>query len=513
MTYEFSIFALPMERKVRVRFAPSPTGPLHLGGVRTALYNYLFAKHHRGYFILRIEDTDQARFVPGAEAYILESLAWAGITLDEGIREGGAFGPYRQSDRKQLYRQYADQLLKSGHAYIAFDTPEELEAMRQDNPNASYNSANRQLMKNSLSLSAAEVDNRLSAGAAHVIRLKVPQSEEIRFYDQIRGWVSFQSSQVDDKVLFKSDGMPTYHLANVVDDHLMQISHVIRGEEWLPSTPIHVLLYRYLGWEESMPEFAHLPLILKPDGNGKLSKRDGDRLGFPVFPLNWSNPETGELSQGFRERGFLPEAFMNMLVMLGWNPGVEQEIFSKEELIELFDLEKIHKSGAKFDFEKAKWFNAEYIKKLPDETMAALVYGEVEKRYGCADLGYITKAVGLVKDRLIFINDFNSGFTYLFIGPEDPDPNVLSKLNALKQVLNIGSLMKTIETAIPAGSSALEQGIKDFAAAHSIKTGDLMKFLRVSLVGELSGPHISDLILLLGAEEVVKRIQYSFGRL
>lgn len=502
-----------MERKVRVRFAPSPTGPLHLGGVRTALYNFLFARRHGGDMILRIEDTDQARFVPGAEDYIIESLRWAGITLDEGIREGGPFGPYRQSDRKQFYREYADQLLQSGQAYIAFDTPAELEAMREANTGASYNGATRMQMKNSLALSAEDVQLRIDAGEPHVIRLKVPLNEEIHFQDQVRGWVTFQSAQVDDKVLFKSDGMPTYHLANVVDDHLMQITHVIRGEEWLSSTPIHVLLYKFLGWEETMPVFAHLPLILKPDGHGKLSKRDGDRLGFPVFPMNWTNPETGEVSQGYRERGFLPEAFVNMLALLGWNPGVEQELFSMEELTGLFDLEKIHKGGARFDFEKAKWFNAEYIKKLPDEKLADMVYGDVEQRYGCADKTYITKAVGLVKDRLVFVNDFINHFTYLFTGPEQPDAAVLSKLSGLKTQLDIEALSATVREKLPEGNAELEQAIKDTAAAQGIKTGELMKFLRVSLVGELSGPHISDLMLLLGAEESLKRIQFAFSRL
>jgi glutamyl-tRNA synthetase len=506
-----------MERKVRVRFAPSPTGPLHLGGVRTALYNYLFARHHNGDFILRIEDTDQARFVDGAESYIMESLEWVGMTLDEGVREGGDFGPYRQSDRKHLYKEYADRLLESEQAYIAFDTAEELEAMReqyktQGISNPAYNGVTRQHMKNSITLPAKEVQKRLEDNEPYIIRLKVPSNEEIRFHDQIRGWVSFQSSQVDDKVLFKSDGMPTYHLANVVDDHLMQISHVIRGEEWLSSTPIHVLLYRYLGWEKTMPEFAHLPLILKPDGNGKLSKRDGDRLGFPVFPLNWTNPETGELSQGFRERGFLPEAFMNMLALLGWNAGLEQEIFSKEELIDIFNLEKIHKGGAKFDFEKAKWFNAEYIKKTPDEQLAQLVKSDVEIKYKNTDIHYLAKVCGLIKDRLVFLNDVAS-YGYLFKSPEKYDENVLPKLASLKNVLNIEELQNIVQHSSASDHDTVFQDMKDFATNHSIKIGDLMKFLRLGLVGELSGPGVPDLVLLLGKDEVKKRIQNCFNQL
>jgi glutamyl-tRNA synthetase len=497
---------------VRVRFAPSPTGPLHLGGVRTALYNYLFAKKHGGDFILRIEDTDQNRFVPGAEKYIIDALAWCGMTLNEGINEGGNYGPYRQSDRKHLYRQFADKLLESGNAYIAFDTAEELETQRKANPNFSYNTTVRLQLNNSLSLSNEEVKKRLEENQPYVVRVKVPEDEEIRIIDIIRGAVFFQSSQIDDKVIFKSDGMPTYHLANIVDDHLMKITHVIRGEEWLPSTPIHVLLYRFLGWESTMPQFAHLPLILKPDGNGKLSKRDGDRLGFPVFPLNWTSPETGEESSGFKERGFLPDAFVNMLAFLGWNPGTEQEIFNIEELVEAFSIEHIGKSGAKFDFEKAKWFNAEYIKKHSGEELAALVKETAENKFGTQDKNYLEKAVTLVKDRFVFLNDIEQ-FEYLFKATDKYDEAFLSKINNIKDIFKTDDFDVFLQKNISADATIIESALKEFAAINSIKIGEMMKFLRVSLVGELSGPAIPDLIALLGANESVKRIKNCYNQL
>mgnify|MGYP000843889873 CR=1 FL=1 len=497
---------------VRVRFAPSPTGPLHLGGVRTALYNYLFAKKNGGAFILRIEDTDQNRFVPGAEKYIMDALAWCGMTLNEGINEGGNYGPYRQSDRKHLYKQFADKLLESGHAYIAFDTADELEAQRKANPNFSYNAAIRGSLKNSLSLSNDEVKKRLENDEPFVVRIKVPEDEEIRIHDIIRGAVFFHSSQVDDKVIFKSDGMPTYHLANIVDDHLMKITHVIRGEEWLPSTPIHVLLYRFLGWESTMPQFAHLPLILKPDGNGKLSKRDGDRLGFPVFPLNWTSPETGEESSGFKERGFLPESFVNMLAFLGWNPGTEQELFTEQELIDAFTIENIGKSGAKFDFEKAKWFNAEYIKKLNNQDLAVLVNEIVTQKFGAQEIGYLTTAVGLIKERLTFLNDIDQ-FGYLFQATEKYGETALSKINNIKDIFSVDAFENFIQPLDNAEAVALESGLKEFATTNNIKVGDMMKFLRVSLVGELSGPTIPDLIVLLGINETVKRIRNCYNQL
>ena len=366
------------EGKVRVRYAPSPTGPQHIGGIRTALFNYLFAKKNNGTFIFRSEDTDRSRFVPTAEEYIIDSLNWAGIEIDEGIGAGGDFGPYRQSERKEIYSQYAEQMIQSGHAYYAFDTPEELEDMRkrmasEGNPSPAYDHITRQYMKNSLALPHDETERRLKSGDPYVVRLKMPRNEEIKFHDLIRGWVTFNTNQLDDKVLFKSDGMPTYHLANIVDDHLMQISHVIRGEEWLPSAPTHVMLYKALGWEETMPKFAHLPLVLKPEGNGKLSKRDGDRLGFPIYTLDWENPLTGEKISGLANRGFLPEAYMNFLSLLGWHPGGDEEIMTPEQLFEAFSLERVGKSGARFDPEKAKWINQQHIKLKSDKALAQLL--------------------------------------------------------------------------------------------------------------------------------------------
>ncbi len=500
--------------KVRVRFAPSPTGPLHIGGVRTALYNYLFARKSGGDFILRIEDTDQNRLVPGAEQYIIESLKWIGIEPNEGVGFGdGPYAPYRQSDRKDTYRQYAEQLLDAGYAYYAFDTEDELELLKATYPNFKYDANTRSHGKNSLTLSADEVAQRLQNKENYVIRIKLPADEEVKFHDEIRGWVSINSSQMDDKVLLKSDGMPTYHLANVCDDYVMKITHVIRGEEWLPSAPLHVMLYRYLGWEASMPKFAHLPLLLKPDGNGKLSKRDGDRLGFPVFPLEWADPKTNEVSSGYKQRGYLPEAVFNMLAFLGWNPGTEQEIFSKEELIEAFSMENIHKAGAKFDFEKAKWFNAEYIKRLSDERLAELVKDIVVERFGPQDMDYITKAVGMVKERLVFLNDIEQ-FGYLFQATEKyPDASLAKIINIKSGAFHPGAFETFLKEYTSADPTALEITLKDFANSNEIKAGDLMKFLRVSLVGELSGPAIPDLIVLLGAEETGKRVKNCYSQL
>lgn len=501
-----------MSRKIRVRFAPSPTGPLHIGGVRTALYNYLFAKKNGGDFILRIEDTDQNRLVPGAEQYIIDSLKWIGIEPNEGVGFGdGPHAPYRQSDRKDSYRQYAEQLLNAGYAYYAFDTEEELELLKTSHPNFKYDANTRTHGKNSLTLSADEVAQRLQNKENYVIRIKLPADEEVKFHDEIRGWVSVNSSQMDDKVLLKSDGMPTYHLANVCDDYVMQISHVIRGEEWLPSAPLHVLLYRYLGWEEVMPKFAHLPLLLKPDGNGKLSKRDGDRLGFPVFPLEWTDPKTNEISSGYKQKGYLPEAVFNMLAFLGWNPGTEQEIFTQDELIEAFSIENIHKAGAKFDFEKAKWFNAEYIKQLPNERLAELVKDIVTSTFGTQDTDYLINAVALVKERFVFLNDIEH-FAYLFKATEIYDATALSKINNIKDSFNADAFETALQQSA-ADHTSIETSLKEFAASNSIKVGDLMKFLRVSLVGELSGPTIPDLIVLLGKEESTKRIRNCFSQL
>ena len=410
------------ERKVRVRFAPSPTGPLHMGGVRTALYNYLFAKKHGGDFILRIEDTDQTRFVKGAEDYIIESLKWCHILPDEGQGFGGNYGPYRQSERKSLYRKYADQLLDSGNAYYAFDTAEELDRMREmakqaGTANWQYNHVTRNSMKNSLTLSQQEVDERLERNEPYVIRIKLPRNEEVKFNDIIRGWVSVNTNNMDDKVLFKSDGMPTYHLANIVDDRLMDISHVIRGEEWLPSAPLHVLLYRYLGWEEERPEFAHLPLLLKPDGNGKLSKRDGDRLGFPVFPLQWRNPETGEIFSGYREQGYFADAFVNMLAFLGWNPGTEQELFTMQELIDSFTLERVNKAGAKYDHDKTRWFNQQYLRAQSDEQLGLLFQKELEENQIDVSHEYATAVAKVMKERAYFVKDMLDEGDYFFEAP------------------------------------------------------------------------------------------------
>ena len=501
-----------MNRPVRVRFAPSPTGPLHLGGMRTALYNYLFAHKMGGTFVLRIEDTDQNRFVAGAEQYITESLKWAGIEPSEGDLYGGNYGPYRQSDRKHLYKAYADQLIASGHAYIAFDTKEELEAMKlrfatHENPSPSYNYATRSTMQNSLTINTEDVKDRIAKGEPYVVRIKVPLNEEIGFHDLIREHVVFNSSQVDDKVIFKSDGMPTYHLANVVDDYLMEISHVIRGEEWLSSTPIHVLLYRYLGWEEKMPQFAHLPLILKPDGNGKLSKRDGDRLGFPVFPLNWTNPETGEASQGYRERGFEPEAFINFLALLGWNPGTDQEIFSKEVLIQAFSIEKISKSGAKFDFEKTKWFNEQFLRGLSNEALIERVLPFVQQKYPekASEINFLTQVCALMRDRITYAEEVVTKGYFFFEHPQYSSENLAKIAPSIQQdfVLMLQDLFENNKSGHP---ELLEIELKALAGEAQVKAGDMMKFLRISIVGELSGPSVPELIILLGAETVNKRL-------
>lgn len=501
-----------MTQQVRVRFAPSPTGPLHLGGIRTALYNYLFAKKNNGKFILRIEDTDQNRFVQGAEEYIIESLKWAGLTLDEGIEQGGKFGPYRQSDRKHLYKQYAEQLVASGNAYIAFDSKEEIEAMKEkfatpENPVPSYNYQTRQHMKNSFSMSAEEIKQNLHENIPHVIRIKVPKNEEISFNDEIRGNVIFNSSQLDDKVIFKSDGMPTYHLANIVDDYLMEITHVIRGEEWLPSTPIHVLLYRFLGWGDKMPKFAHLPLILKPDGNGKLSKRDGDRLGFPVFPLNWISPETGESSHGFRERGFLPAAFTNMLAFLGWNPGTEQEIYTLESLVSAFSIDKISHSGAKFNFEKAKWFNEQYIKQLCKEEGLKLLKNEVEIAYPSSQYSdaFLENVFILMQERIVFVQEIIEKSNFLFENPLYKN-DILQKISPAVNSEIINTLCHFLAKIDTNESSIIETSLKQFADELQLKTGDLMKFLRIAIVGELSGPTVPDLIILLGIDNTIIRI-------
>lgn len=501
-------------RKVRVRFAPSPTGPLHMGGVRTALYNYLFAKKHNGDFILRIEDTDQTRFVPGAEEYIINALKWCGIEPNEGVGFGdGAHAPYRQSERKQAgtYKQYADQLVNDGYAYYAFDTSEELDAMRQrleaaKAKSSAYNIISRQTMKNSLTLPADEVKARLESGDPYVIRIKIPRNEEIRVKDIIRGWVVVNSNELDDKVLYKSDGMPTYHLANIVDDYLMKISHVIRGEEWLPSAPLHVLLYRFLGWESVMPEFAHLPLLLKPDGNGKLSKRDGDRLGFPVFPLDWVDPFTGEKSSGYKEKGYYSAAFLNILALLGWNPGNNEELLSKEALIEAFSLERVSKSGAKFDPEKTKWFNQQYLRLQSNEDLAAIFIKEIEAKGISTSLDFVTKICNLIKEKAHFNTEFWSLSSYFFTEPTDFDAEVIKKkwkpeikefLNAFSTALSSGSALSALE---------LETLFKETATSLNMSPGQVMQIYRVAISGVGGGPAIFEVSELLGTERIKNRI-------
>lgn len=503
-----------MNREVRVRFAPSPTGPLHIGGLRTALYNYLFAKKQNGKFVLRIEDTDQTRFVKGAEEYITESLDWAGINADEAPDKGGEYGPYRQSERKDIYREYAQKLVSEGHAYYAFDTSEELDAMRARLKAAKvealhYNAITRMQMTNSLTLSEDEVNEQLKAGKPYVIRLKVPRKEEIRLNDMVRGWVMVHSSSIDDKVLMKSDGMPTYHLANVVDDHLMKISHVIRGEEWLPSAPLHVLLYRYLGWEDSMPQFAHLPLLLKPDGNGKLSKRDGDKLGFPVFPITGDFPgKNNELEHfsGFREAGYLPEAFINFLALLGWNPGTEEELFTLDSLINTFSIERIGKSGTKFDIEKAKWFNQQYIKaKKGEELLEYLNFqlAESEIKYDNQNLIKICESL---KERITFPQDLWNEGQFYFVKPTSYDERVISKKWNATVVDILSDLKLAIQNMSTINSIEAKESLNQVLEIKGVKIGMIMQSLRVALTGKGSGPDLMEIMEILGPEEVCLRI-------
>lgn len=501
-----------MERKVRVRFAPSPTGPLHIGGVRTALYNYLFAKKHGGDFLLRIEDTDQTRYVKGAEDYIVEALKWSGLIIDEGVGVGGKYGPYRQSERKKegIYKKYTEQLITSGHAYYAFDTPEELDLMRENLKKAGvtapqYNINTRNSMKNSLSLSAEEVKKRLENNENYVIRIKIPRNEDIKFKDIIRGWVVVNTSNLDDKVLFKSDGMPTYHLANIVDDYLMKITHVIRGEEWLPSAPLHVLLYQYLGWENVMPQFAHLPLILKPDGNGKLSKRDGDRLGFPVFPIQWTSPE-GEISSGYKESGYFSDAFINMLAMLGWNPGTTQEIFSREELIQSFSLEKVGKSGSKFDPEKTRWFNAQYLRNKTNEELAAIVKPLVaEKGFALPSDAFLIQYCGLMKERAVFIDDLLVD-DYLFIAPTIYDKQTISKKWKDNTPTIVKELRTVLDSIVDFNAINIELAFKNFIEEKKLSFGEVLPNFRVLVTGMGTGPSMFEICALLGKEETVRRI-------
>lgn len=507
-----------MHSPIRVRFAPSPTGGLHLGGVRTVLFNYLFAKQQGGTFIVRIEDTDQGRWVPGAEEYILDTLEWCGLEPDESPRKGGAFGPYRQSERKPIYRKYAEELINKGYAYYAFDTPEELEAMREKyktdlNPSPQYNHSIRGFMKNSLTLSPDEVTQLLTAKTPHVIRIKMPENESVHLVDMIRGDISFETNTVDDKVLLKADGMPTYHLAVVVDDYLMKISHAFRGEEWLPSAPVHVLLWKYLGWIDDMPEWAHLPLILKPDGHGKLSKRDGDRLGFPVFAMNWTDPKTGETTRGFKENGFLPQAFVNMLALLGWNPGGDQEIFSIEELQLVFSMNRVHKGGAKFDYEKAKWFNHEWIKRLPSSELVPYVTTLLEKEGISHAALPLETIIHLVKERCTLLTDFVNQSSFFFQTPTNIDvASILPKWNAAKNLFFV-ELIRNWQLTNSWNSEDLQHAFQELAAANDCKPGELMLPLRIMLVGGKFGPGVFDVAALIGKEEAIHRIQLALSQL
>ena len=497
-----------MSQKVRVRFAPSPTGALHIGGVRTALYNYLFAKKHGGDFVLRIEDTDSQRFVPGAEEYIIEALTWLGLKFDEGTHVGGAYAPYRQSDRKEIYRKYVDVLLKKGAAYIAFDTPEELEAKRAAVANFQYDASTRSEMRNSLTLSADEVQSLIDAGNQYVVRFKIDANQEVLVNDVIRGEVKYNSSVLDDKVLFKSaDNLPTYHLANIVDDHLMEITHVIRGEEWLPSAPLHVLLYKAFEWEATMPQFAHLPLLLKPEGNGKLSKRDGDRLGFPVFPLEWKDPKTGEISSGYRESGYLPEAVINFLALLGWNPGNDQEIMSMDELVQLFSLEKCSKSGAKFDYEKGKWFNHQYIQLRPNAEIANLYYPILEEKGVDVNIDYVETVVGLVKERVSFVKELWDQSFFFFVAPVSYDEKVVKKRWKEDSPAQMTELVDVLKNIDDFSAHNQEEIVKAWIESKAYHLGNVMNAFRLAVVGESKGPHMFDITAAIGKCETVARLQ------
>jgi len=498
--------------QVRVRFAPSPTGPLHIGGVRTALYNYLFARNKGGKMILRIEDTDQTRFIEGAEEYLIDALKWCGIELDESVVDGGDFGPYRQSERKAMYLPYAEQLVKDGFAYYAFDTSEELTAMRERMkmagvPSPQYNAVTRTTMQNSLSLSEDEVNKKIKEGDPYVIRIKIPRNEELKLNDIIRGWVVVNTNNMDDKVILKSDGMPTYHLANVVDDHTMKISHVIRGEEWLPSAPLHVLLYRYLGWEDVKPQFAHLPLILKPDGNGKLSKRDGDRLGFPVFPTEWINPETKEVSSGYRESGYISEAFINMLSFLGWNPGTTQEIFSMKELIENFSLERVGKAGAKFDFDKTRWFNQQYLRAKSKEQLAKELQLILKKNGVEAEDILVANVCEQLKERATCVKDMWEEGKYYFSSPTSYDEKTIRKKWKEDTTKYISELKKRIEEIPDFSSENIETVFKTYLTENELGMGELLPAFRVSLTGLGMGPSLFDIASVLGKKETIARMQ------
>lgn len=502
--------------KVRVRFAPSPTGPLHMGGVRTALYNYLFAKQNGGEFILRIEDTDQTRYVEGAEDYIKDSLAWCGMEPDEGPGYGGDHGPYRQSERKERYRGYAEKLIESGHAYYAFDTAEELEAMRERLKKAKvaspqYNAITRETMRNSLTLSAEEVKKLIDGGTPYVIRFKMPRREDVRVHDLIRGWVVVQTNQLDDKVLFKSDGMPTYHLANIVDDHEMEITHVIRGEEWLPSAPLHVLLYDAFGWEP--PKFAHLPLLLRPDGNGKLSKRDGDRLGFPVFPLEWIDPKTGEKSSGYKQNGYFAEAFVNMLAMLGWNPGTPQEIFSMKELISEFSLERVGKAGAKFDPNKTKWFNQQYLRAMDDKILAEKIEPIAREKGYDHDRDYLAEVCRLMKERASFLPEIVENGEYLFAAPGSFDEKAVRKKWKEDTPGRMKDLMAEFEAVTEWNAPSCETVFKTYLEKNELGMGKVLPNLRLLITGQGMGPSMFDIMALLGRDESLSRMRSGIEKL
>ena len=501
-----------METKpIRVRFAPSPTGPLHIGGVRTALYNFLFARKLKGTMILRIEDTDQNRFVPGAEKYIVDSLRWCGLDFDESPETGGPHAPYRQSERSAIYREYTQRLIENGHAYYAFDTEAELEAHRENAKSSGhktfqYDQVTRKSLKNSLSLTPSEVSELIASGASYVIRVCIPENETVVVQDLIRGEVSVNSANLDDKVLFKSDGLPTYHLANVVDDYLMKITHVIRGEEWLPSAPLHLLLYRFFGWEDVMPKFAHLPLILKPDGNGKLSKRDGDRLGFPVFPTSWEDPKTGELYSGYRESGYLPEAVINILAHLGWNPGTEQELFTMEELIDQFSLERVGKHGSKFDPEKAKWFNHQYMQKKTVEELADLLAPRLSEHHLSPSPEYLQNVLQLVKERASLVPDLWTNSWYFFMRPTIYDQQVYQKIWQPATSSVIKELAAEVEKLADFNKDSFHDLVQEFTARTGIKMGMVMNPLRLLMVGSNQGPGMMDMAGVLGKEEFLARI-------
>lgn len=498
------------DRRVRVRFAPSPTGPLHIGGVRTALFNYLFAKKYGGDFLLRIEDTDQTRFVKGAEEYIMESLEWCGIKIDEGIREGGKYGPYRQSERKEIYKKYADILIEAGNAYYAFDTAEELDSLRKDAEDKkeifTYNIATRNGLNNSLNLSKSEVQSRIESGNPFVIRFKMPEDYEVIMNDLIRGEVRVNTNTLDDKVLFKSDGLPTYHLANIVDDHLMDISHVIRGEEWLPSLPLHVLLYDALNWKDTMPDFAHLPLLLKPTGNGKLSKRDGDKMGFPVFPLFWQAPN-GDTATGYREDGYFADAFVNLLALLGWNPGTEQEIFTLDELVNQFSLERVTKSGAKFDPKKAEWFNHQYMSKKTSSEISKLFIPLLKVKGLEPNTEVVEKVVGMVKDRVGFVKELWEQTHFFFESPKEYDAKVVKKRWKENTPTLMTEVAEVISEVSDFNASNAKQAVSDYIEKNELGFGAIMNALRLCIVGAGKGPDLFEIIELVGQSETVSRIK------